>query len=772
MKKQLLSLFFTSCFFIVNSFAQEVAIRGKVTDASNDETLPGVNVVLEDKKGTVTDLKGKYSLQATEGKHTITFSFIGYKTKTKEITLEKGKELVLDVQLKTDAKVLQISTVTGSQYEKNLSQETVTMDVISSSLIKNTNARELSEVVYKTPGVQVTDGQVSIRGGSSFSYGVGSRVAVLLDNQSSTSGDLGDAKWKFIPIENAEQVEVIKGASSVLYGSSALNGVINVQTGWAKETPQTEVNVFTGFYDKPQRRNIIWWDRGYTPMFMGGSFNHRQRFGNLDLVAGGNFNFNHNYLQNADEARGRVGFKTKYLDPKTKRTSFGVNVNFMKENSTRFFLPIDLNDSTLYKLDGSNDKYTMTMVDPHFTHFDKNNNRHIARGRWFNVFRKGEGETPSANSNLLTGEYQFQSNVKSKIFVTSGLMGSFGFNRSNLFPDLRTTWNAAIYSQLEYKPWQKLTLVGGARYEVMAVDSLVEAAKPVFRTGLNWELSSTTNLRASWGQAYRLPSVGERFIDATFAGAIFILPNPQLMAEKGWSAELGIKQGLKIGNWMGFFDATVFWMEYTNQIVYTFGSYQKYVVDSNGVGSTKNVLGLKPFNVSNSRVAGFEVSLIGKGKIGPVGVSVFGGYTYSYPGDLGKDPSQKNVGTYLENMFKYYGKIDSADAYRVMQLVNKHTFRFDLQLDYKIVSLGASAYYNSFADRIDGIYYIVLKGLDDFAKRRANGDFVVDTRLAVRVNPKMQVSFIVKNVGNLEYANRPGVVDPPRNYTLQLRYTF
>ncbi|MGE0635330.1 MAG: hypothetical protein AB7G44_02055 [Bacteroidia bacterium] len=65
-----------------------------------------------------------------------------------------------------------------------------------------------------------------------------------------------------------------------------------------------------------------------------------------------------------------------------------------------------------------------------------------------------------------------------------------------------------------------------------------------------------------------------------------------------------------------------------------------------------------------------------------------------------------------------------------------------------------------------------MKGLDDFAKRRANGDFVVDTRLAVRVNPKMQVSFIVKNIGNLEYANRPGVVDPPRNYTLQLRYTF
>jgi hypothetical protein len=94
MKKLLVLFFIVNCqLSTVNCFAQDVIIRGKVSDASNDETLPGVNVVLEDKKGTVTDLKGKYSLQATEGKHTITFSFIGYKTKTKEVTLEKAKTL-------------------------------------------------------------------------------------------------------------------------------------------------------------------------------------------------------------------------------------------------------------------------------------------------------------------------------------------------------------------------------------------------------------------------------------------------------------------------------------------------------------------------------------------------------------------------------------------------------------------------------------------------------------------------------------------------------
>lgn len=757
--KKLLLLTLITFVFQLFSYSQETTIKGKVTDASNDETLPGVNITLEDGKGTVSDLKGKYKLVTSEGKHTVNFSFMGYKTKTKEINLEKGQELVLDISLKTDAKVLQIFTVSGSQYQKSLSEETVTMDVISPALIKNTNARELSEVVYKTPGVQIQDGQVSIRGGSGFSYGVGSRVAILIDNQGATSGDLGDGKWKFVPIENAEQVEVIKGASSVLYGSSALNGVINVQTGWAKETPQTEINLFTGFYDKPKREELVWWTKGYTPMFMGGTVNHRQRFGNVDLVAGANFNFNHNYLQDADENRGRIGFKTKYTDPKTKRTSFGVNMNFMKENSTRFFLPVDLDTFALYKLDGSNDKYTMTMVDPHFTHFDKKNNRHIVRGRWFNVFRKGEGETPSANSNLLSGEYQFQSNVKSKIFITSGLMGSYGFSKSNLYPDLRTTWNAALYSQLEYKPLEKLTIVGGARYEITAVDSLVEATKPVFRTGLNWEVAKATNIRASWGQAYRLPSVGERFISAEFAGGIKIIPNPGLKPETGWSAEIGVKQGAKIGNWMGFFDASLFWMEYENQV--------EYKLDVSQIG-----LGLRPRNVQFSRVAGYEISLIGKGKIGPIGVAAFGGYTYSYPGNLKSDSTQKNVGTYISNMFKYYGKMTPEDTNKVMQLRNKHIVRFDLQLDYKMFSLGASTYYNSFPDRIDLIYYVFFQGLEQFADKRQNGDWVMDMRAAIKIKQNLQVSFIVKNLTNLEYANRPGVMDPPRNYTLQLRYTL
>ena len=69
---------------------------------------------------------------------------------------------------------------------------------------------------------------------------------------------------------------------------------------------------------------------------------------------------------------------------------------------------------------------------------------------------------------------------------------------------------------------------------------------PVFRAGAHYELQKYTHLRASFGQGIRYPSVGERFT-STSVGALNIFPNPTLKPETGWAAEIGIKQGVKMG---------------------------------------------------------------------------------------------------------------------------------------------------------------------------------------------------------------------------------
>ena len=83
------------------------------------------------------------------------------------------------------------------------------------ALIENKATRDAQAIVEQVPGVQINENQVSIRGGSGWSYGAGSRVLVMVDGMPMLAGDANDIKWSAIPLENISQIEILKGASSL-----------------------------------------------------------------------------------------------------------------------------------------------------------------------------------------------------------------------------------------------------------------------------------------------------------------------------------------------------------------------------------------------------------------------------------------------------------------------------------------------------------------------------------------------------------------------------
>ncbi len=801
------------------AFGQEAYIFGKIKDAKTYESLVGVNIVADSAHGTVTDTDGNYRLKLPPGNYKVAFSFISYETEKKNVNLKDGSFREINLAMEMKSGQLDVVVVTASQYEKNIAQETVSMDVLSSKLIENTNARELGEALVKTPGVQVQDAQISIRGGSSYSYGVGSRTAVLVDGLSYLSADLGDAKLKFIPLENAEQVEVIKGASSVVYGSSALNGVVNVRTGWPKTGEKvTEVNGYFGAYGKPPREETRWTRevKGFSGMFL----NHRQRIKNLQLIVGANIDYISSYLEQADEWRVRGNFKTKYNLPKNPRISFGLNGNIMKEVSERFFISADM-DSFIYQYgQGSFDPYIETAVNPHFTYRDDNGNRFTLNAQYFNVFREGYAKhdtvanfadslvnpmdsvvidygTPNASSNNFIIDAQYQKNWNDRFILTTGLPFTVGYSRSNLYEDKRVSFTGAGYAQLEFNI-KSLSIVGGVRYEFSSVDSVFETSIPVFRFGVNYKAGRTTFLRFSWGQAYRLPSVGERFIAQEFTTNIYVVPNPELQVEKGWSMELGLKQGLAIKSWKGYFDFSCFWMEYDEFVEYRFGTYPNYWPGTSEKIFSKEgdiiFIGIKPINVDRARIFGWEASLSGTGKIGPVGITMLAGYTYFYPanlagtGDLANigDSTQQNAGTFLKNAFKYYAtRLEGDDANKLLQFRQRHLLRGDIEFAYKKFSVGYSLQFNSFFERIPFEFKAALDriendktnhspsySLDKYISEHSDGDWVMDARIGYEVKENVRIGFIIKNLTNLEYATRPGKADPPINFASTLKVKF
>src|ERR1051326_445149 len=217
MTKRSLSLL-SGIFFTIILYGQDIislqegALKGKITDAKTKEALGGVSIFIDGKGMAVSDTGGNYKTQCPVGSHSVEFRFIGYTSAARTVEIKENEMLELDLSLSSDATELGTVVVSAGKFEQKLDEVTVSMDVMKQTLIENKNTTSMEDMMQQCPGVNILDGQANIRGGSGFSYGAGTRVMVLVDDLPLLTADAGDVKWPFIPIENLEQVEIIKGA--------------------------------------------------------------------------------------------------------------------------------------------------------------------------------------------------------------------------------------------------------------------------------------------------------------------------------------------------------------------------------------------------------------------------------------------------------------------------------------------------------------------------------------------------------------------------------
>lgn len=748
---------------LCSTFAHAQTITGKVTDRATGETLIGVNVLSGEATGTVTDINGAYSLKLTSGTHELTFSFIGYEKAVRTVALADGQELELNMRLSTESRQMDVVVVSGSRYEKKISQEMVTIDVVQNYLIENTASPDLKAAVSRVPGVTILDGQASIRGGSGYSYGVGSRVQLVIDDIPLLTGDLQDIQWSAIPMETVEQLEVVKGASSSLYGSGAINGVINVQTGYAKDKPETTFRIYQGIYTNPKLEEARWWAKSSSPVMMGAFFSHRQRWKNFDLVVGAHGSSDLTYLQMGHRQSLRANVKTRIRSEKVKGLSYGLNQNFQYQQSGRFVVWENNSDGAYKPLAGtsSQDKYTFYNIDPWAQYVHGKAGIHTLRMRYFRVERRNEHYEDPSTSNVWFMDYRAQKDFKYGFMLNTGLQYQHIWSMSTLYPESALTNNPAIFGQLEKNLWKRLNLLFGVRSEWNLVRGLgMQASGPIFRGGLNVEVAEKTNIRANFGQSFRFASIGEKYINASL-GPLSILPNPDLLPERGWSAELGLKQGFRVSKWNALADVALFWMEMQDMIEYPIGIYP---VEGGG-----NELGFKPHNVSRARVAGIELGIQGDGRIGPIPVRLYMGYTFNYPADLQDDTTQLNVNVYMQNLFTSISNPDSLSSQSILKYRIANVFKADLEFDLWKFTVGVSGEYNSFMDRIDAEFETLLPGISDYRELNDKGIWRVEGRVYYRISKQHSVGIVGRNLTNEFFSLRPGIMEAPRNFMIQYK---
>ncbi len=747
-------------------FAQGV-MTGKVTSQSTGETLTGVTVSCGTQLGTTTDAQGKYRLQLPEGQQSVVFRLLSYKTVTKIVTVPANGEVTLDLSLDDDFAQLGTVVISASKFEQRIEEVTVSMEVLKPYLIQNTNATSADQALDQLPGVSVVDGQANIRGGSGWSYGAGSRVQVMVDDLPILAADAGDAKWSFIPTENIEQAEVLKGASSVLYGSSALNGTINFRTGFPRDTPITKIGLYRGVYDKAsQTLNDTVYDlndwmkplQGYT----GVEFLHSRQAGNLDVTVGGNYYDDQGYRQEDWERRGRVNANLRYRIPNISGLSVGLNTNVMRSEGVTYFLWENAKAGAYLPAPNTASDYTTwrVTVDPFVTYVLDNGSSHKLRTRYF-LTDNQNNTNQSSTAATYYAEYQYQHRFNDYITATGGLLYATNNVNSELYGD-HTGTQRAIYVQDGAK-WRGWNFSGCARAEKHRVDERNEKWTPVIRTGLNYELTEGTFLRASYGQAYRFPTVAELFVK-TNLGDLNIFPNPDLQSETGWSAEIGVKQGFRIRKWQGYVDLAVFQNEYKNMMEFTFGPW--------GGSFSFDDIGFSSVNIGHTRIKGAELTVGGSGDLGKNStLTVIGGYTYLEPYLLSYDSSltppidPKNI--------------IGIDSSGFLKYRFRHTFKMDAEFNRPKWMLGGSVRYTSYMENIDYFFESIFIeipfpgfGVGYYRDHHHHGDAVFDGRFAWKFTDKLRLSLIVKNMFNNIYMQRPADMQAPRTFVVQGNISF
>jgi len=794
MKKTfLLSLLFLIGFDAVGQ------ISGVVTDKSDGTPLLNVKIYASNGQRTLTDVQGNFQITASSYPVTLIFSLLEYKTDTLLIAAAGTYPLAMRVNEKTEQTVV----VSANKRAQAIEEIPISLEVIKPRLIENKGMVNLEQAVEQTPGVFTMDGQVSIRGGAGFAYGAGSRVMMLWNGMPLLSGYVGDVQWNAIPIEQASQVEVIKGASSVLYGSGALNGVIALSEKEPGLVPETKIRVQAGIYDNPRRKSMQWWGKDsaqrFNPMNQQVEVFRSQMFKRTGYTISTVFYNDQGFRQGETETRGRIS-GTLYLRPvKNERLKAGVGLNYQFQKTGTFI--IWQSDALGYTPSGgadtANPASTLTynianrlFIDPYIKYIDRFKNKHTFKSRAYLTTNQNINNSQQSNGAIVyTGDYGFQHNFTTGGTLISGAFYSYNVVFSNLFGD-HVSSNAAVYTQFE-QHFGKFDLTAGMRAEYFTMDkkrgdsdfklgAVTLPFYPVFRAGAHYELKKYTHLRASVGQGIRYPSVGERFT-STSVGALNIFPNPNLIPETGWAAELGIKQGVKMGDWKGMIDLAGFINNYSNMIEFSFGFYNpqngnfidiytpegqaelSYIQQTYGY-TIQQIIGFGAQNVEKARITGVELSFNSMGKIGDVEVVSLIGYTNMNPVSLNADP-------------KY--TIYNSDSTNILKYRFRHLVRADIEAVYKKWGFGLSNRYNSYMRNIDKVFEdaiavntFILPGLKEYRQVYNKGNITFDARISYQCTEKLKASFIANNVFNTETTSRPGDIQAPRNFLVQLAMKF
>ena len=221
----------------------QYSLTGSITDCLSRAPLSGATVELVGQQKTVqTDAQGQFSFQdLAKGTHHFYVSQDDYKGHFFKVSIKRNEKNYIFALCKNKEIEVGEVVVTATRRERNLKNVPITVQVITAEEIQKSQAPDFQSFLENEfSGINFTNegGMPNI---NMMGFG-GKYVLFLMDGERMAGETFDNIDYDRIDLENIERIEVIKGASSSLYGSNALGGVINIITKDAQKPLELSAN--------------------------------------------------------------------------------------------------------------------------------------------------------------------------------------------------------------------------------------------------------------------------------------------------------------------------------------------------------------------------------------------------------------------------------------------------------------------------------------------------------------------------------------------------
>lgn len=567
-------------------------VVGHVLDAKTGKHIPYIHLLIKGtNKGTATDATGHFMLvDLPEGEYTLRAQSIGYKSQEKTVNFKKGITREINFEMLPDYIEAEGIVVTANRNEISRKDATSVVNVLDGKMLQKTQSANIAEGLNFQPGLRVENNcqncgftQLRMNGME------GPYTQLLIDGHPVMSALSGVYGLEHIPSEMVERVEIVRGGGSVLYGSNAIAGTVNVITrepvSNSFEAAATRGTIEEGVNDNVLSFNTsITSDDHNTGMFLFAQHRNRDAYNAnpgdyWDATGDGVANTPDDFSELAEMNSTSFGMRAFHrLNQQQKLSIEFHHLGEYRRGGNKFELQphfSDITEQARSKINGGSFTYDWLSDDLKHEISLYNSLQHINRETYY-------GAEQDPNAYGLTKELtnvsgtQYTGYFDNFLFAKATLLGGVEYRYSDLDDEKLLTDRTVPITQQEIhnvgayfeSEWDlnMLKFRAGLRADK---HSLMDDVIVNPRMNILLDVNSTSQLRLTYSNGFRAPQVFDEDLHIEVAGAqaVRTVNDPSLEAERSESYSLSIDNSGLVGTWQSYILLEGFYNNLNNQFV-------------------------------------------------------------------------------------------------------------------------------------------------------------------------------------------------------------